>query len=62
MLETIKKALNTIDFQLNDEDENNFYIYAMNMIYHKDLPYPYEEYRPPRYFKLLLNRLIACLE
>ena len=56
-LNTIRMALKHIDFQLRDEDRNDFYIYAVNDIYHKEYSYPHEIYRPPKYFKTLLKEI-----
>ena len=56
-LNTIRMALKYIDFELSDEDRNEFYIYAVNNIYNKHFPYPYDEYRPPKYFKILLKEI-----
>lgn len=54
---TIRRALSVIDFQIPDDDRNDFLIYAINHIYHKDFPYPYEAYSPPKYFKILLKEI-----
>ena len=56
-LNTIRMSLKQIDFQLRDEDRNDFYIYAVNNLYNKDYPFPYEIYRPPKYFKTLLKEI-----
>lgn len=56
-LHTIRMSLKQIDFQLRDEDRNEFYIYAVNNLYDKDFPYPYEIYHPPKYFKTLLKEI-----
>jgi hypothetical protein len=56
-VKTIRRALNVIDFQLCDDDRNDFYIYAVNRLYQKDFPYPYEDYNPPKYFKILLKEI-----
>ena len=56
-LHTIRMSLKHIDFQLRDEDRNDFYIYAVNNLYGKDFPHPYEIYRPPKYFKILLKEI-----
>ena len=50
---TIDHALEKIDFQLPDEDLPNFYVYIFSHHYKIDFPYDYEDYRPPKYFKLL---------
>jgi len=54
---TIRMSLKHIDFELRDEDRNEFYIYAVNNLYNKQFPYPYDEYRPPKYFKVLLKEI-----
>ena len=56
-LHTIRMALKYIEFELRDEDRNDFYIYAVNNIYHKDFPFPYEIYIVPKYFKILLKEI-----
>lgn len=56
-LKTIKRALAVIDFQLIDDDKNNFYIYALNNIYNKSCNYEYDEYKCPKYFKILLKEI-----
>ena len=56
-LKTIKRALSVIDFQLTDDDKNEFYIYALNCLYNKDYEYEYDEYKPPKYFKVLLKEI-----
>lgn len=59
-LKIIKKALTIIDFELNDNDKNYFYVYVLNKLFNKEYPYPYDyeyEYRPPKYFKLLLKQI-----
>ena len=43
-LNKIRMSLKHIDFQLRDEDRNDFYIYAVNHLYNKDYPFPYEIY------------------
>jgi hypothetical protein len=59
-LSTIKRSLCVVDFELPEEDRDKFYVYALNNIYHKDYPYPYNycnEYRPPKYFRTLLKEI-----
>jgi len=56
-VKTIRRALSAIDFQIPDDDRNDFYIYAVNRLYNKDYPHEYDEFFPPKYFKLLLKEI-----
>ncbi len=59
-LSTIKRSLCVIDFELPDEDRDKFYVFALNHLYKKDFPYPYDycgDYKPPKYFKTLLKKI-----
>ena len=58
---TIEDALKKIDFELNDDDKMPFNIYVFKNHYHIDFPYEYEEYRPPKYFKLLYKMIADFL-
>jgi len=50
---TIDRALMIIDFQIVDEDKNDFYIYA----YNTNLNYSYTDIKLPKYYKFLLKEI-----
>lgn len=59
-LNSIKRSLCVVDFELPDTDKDMFFVYALNNMYNKKYPYPYDytnEYRPPKYFRTLLKQI-----
>ena len=54
---TIDRALMIIDFQIVDEDKNDFYIYAYNTYYNTNLNYSYPDIKLPKYYKFLLKEI-----
>jgi hypothetical protein len=56
---TIDRALLQIDFQIPDDEKNDFYIYAYNVIYDLHLEYSYPEMKPPKYYKFLLKETMT---
>jgi len=56
-LNTIEEALLKIDFQINDDDKHDFYILVLNDLYDAKLEYSHPEYKPKKYFKVLLKEI-----
>ena len=51
----VDDALKTIDFEVPDDDRANFYTFVFIHKYNIKMNYDSPEYRPPKYFKLLLK-------
>lgn len=56
-LNTIQEALLKIDFQINDDDKTDFYIYVLNDLYDMKLEYENPDFVPKKYFKVLLKEI-----
>jgi hypothetical protein len=56
-MDEITNYLKRIDFQPPDDDKGNLYIYLHNHLYLTNIDYDNEEYRPLKYFKLVLKMI-----
>ena len=58
---TIDEAMKKIDFEITDSDKVDFYTYVFRHHYKIEFPYDSEEYRPPKYFRILLKEIMPYL-
>ena len=56
-LNTIEEALLKIDFQINDDDKNEFYTYVLNELYDTKCDYANPDFQPKKYYKHLLKEI-----
>jgi hypothetical protein len=56
MKDKIMDSLKKINFQLIEEDQDLFVSYVMYNYYHQCVMFP-AEFRPPKYFRMLLNAI-----
>jgi len=56
-MDEITTYLNTIDFLPPDNDKQNLYVYLHNHIFDTTFEYDHPEYRPLKYFKLVLKMI-----
>ena len=53
----VETALKKIDFEIPDDDKSNFYTFFFIQKYNIPMEYDTPNYRPPKYFKLLLKMI-----
>jgi hypothetical protein len=59
---TIQEALIKIDFQINDDDKQEFYTYVMNELYDAKLEYENPDFNPKKYYKVLLKEIKNAIQ
>ena len=60
-LNMIQDALLKIDFQIVDDDKQHFYTYVLNDLYDMKIDYVQPDFRPPKYFKILLKEIKTAI-
>lgn len=56
-MDEISTYLKRIDFEPPDDDKHNLYVYLHNHLFQTGFDYDKEEYRPLKYFKLVLKMI-----
>jgi hypothetical protein len=56
-MDEITIYLKAIDFVPPDDDKENLYVYLHNHIFNTAFEYDHPEYRPLKYFKLVLKMI-----